>query len=668
MTMTPTASPTFGENLCGPPCGLGFDTYSSNTVGQLVVGSITGGCGSITSYVIYWYDSLGNIALVSGFGPLIPGYTTYTVTHPLTGAASPPLPGGQYTPVLQAITIAGTTYTSTGLSGTTESNLDCFTNVDVTVQSFSCENCTEVGHYKCRKTYTTTAGSQVTPGALSTTFQLDPSQPYFAYAMKGETVPDTLKITFINADGTNYNDPIVVEYITIGASIPGDSDLGVNILPKRLETGVSDAYFAKPINLSNFTINSGDYLVLEVIPNTGITQTSWDLYFTCLESFDCDTCLETNIPFKISASTISFSVNPTCNVLNFTAKVIGCPSYSNEDIFKFMHSVNNQYLPTYFSPDGTSYYPNSYYTALQGWQGNINSSFNVNCVGTGGGYTQSCQATGNTINVTKVGSTITITCSSLSDRDAYYNSYIAIYNLTGWSPTPPLPTSINYYRYIIFNHIEPLSPFSTCGDNQYTTESYLIHPSATVTTGGGPGAYTMTINLVSITNQYPVSQCNSCKAVIDNFVFMINFSVTSPDFNLTTNTGLRFNLPFAQQSYVVLTNPSQPISYFGGAMLSIPYYSTTTIPYSGTPLTVIPSLSAITCDFGWMDYINNVSPSGNQTQYYTKNFASYWVRQTDINNPSYFEVWTDYPPNGIIIYEVNSAFPSGHIVNPTYFI
>ena len=152
MTVTPTASPVYGENLCGPPCGLGFDTFSSNTVGQLVVGSITGGCGSITSYVIYWYDSLGNIELVSGFGPLIPGYTTYTVTHPLTGGGSPPLPAGQYTPVLQAITIASTTYTSTGLSGTTVANLNCFNNLDVTVQSYSGANCTAVGAYKWRKT------------------------------------------------------------------------------------------------------------------------------------------------------------------------------------------------------------------------------------------------------------------------------------------------------------------------------------------------------------------------------------------------------------------------------------------------------------------------------------------------------------------------------------
>jgi hypothetical protein len=420
--------------------------------------------------------------------------------------------------------------------------------------------------------------------------------------------------------------------------------------------------------LTNFIIDSGDYLILEVIPNTGITQTSWDLYFTCLENFSCDSCLETNPLFKISASTISFFVNPTCNTLIFQAKIIGCPSYANEDIFKYMHSVTNQYLPTWFQADGTTYYPNSYYQGLQGNQPSVSSSFNVNCIAGGGGYSQNCQSLGNTINVTKVGSVITITCSSLSDRDAYYNSYLTMYNLTGWSPTPPLPTSINYYRYLVFKNIVPLSSLSTCGDNQYTTKSYYIHPSSTVTTGGGPGSYTMTINLVTITNQYPVSSCNSCQAVINNIIAFIDDSITSPNVNLTTNTGLRYDIPFAFQNYVYLNNPTQPVRLLGLSLLSIPYYSTTTIPYSGTPLTVIPSLSATTCDFNWMNFVGGTNPTGTQTQYFTKNFGTYYLRQTDINNPTYFEIWTDYPPSGTPIYEVNASYPSGHIIDPNYFI
>ena len=46
--------------------------------------------------------------------------------------------------------------------------------------------------------------------------------------MKTDIVPDTLKITFVNQDGTNYSDPIVVEYLTIGQSVPGETDFRVN--------------------------------------------------------------------------------------------------------------------------------------------------------------------------------------------------------------------------------------------------------------------------------------------------------------------------------------------------------------------------------------------------------------------------------------------------------
>jgi len=504
-------------------------------------------------------------------------------------------------------------------------------------------------------------------GTLSTTFALDPNQPYFAYAFKGEVVPDTLRITFINQDGTNYNDPIVVEYLTSGKSVPGDSDLSVNTIPKRLETGQSTSYYAKPINLTKFTINAGDYLILEVIPNSGITQTSWDLYFTCLENFDCDTCLSGNTPYKISASTLTYSVDPTCNILNVQAKVIGCPTFDNDDIFKYMHSVTNQYLPTFTSQDGTPYYPYSNYFGLAGFNGNINSSFNLTCSGVGYGPAPTCQATGNTINVTKVGSVITITCSAISDRDAYYNSYIATYNSTGWSPTPPLPTTLQYYRYITFQHINPFSLASTCGDNQYSVNFYNIHPSSTVTIGGGPGSYTMTINMASITNQLPQTNCDNCYGLANNYVQQITTSISSPNINTTTNNGLRFDNPFPTYTTMSSYVPTNPLSYLGGSGVYIPLYSNQTLPYSGSPLTVIPSLSATTCDFSWMTFNNFINPIGSkEVQYYGKILASYWAQMTDPNNPTYFNLWFEYP--SVLIYQVNSTYPTGNIVNPLYFI
>jgi hypothetical protein len=668
-TPTPTASQVFGENLCGPPCGLGFDTFSSNTVGQLVVGSITGGCGSITSYVIYWYDSNSVIQLVSGFGPPIAGYTTYTVTHPLTGPSSPPLPAGQYTPILQAIVIAGTTYTSTGLSGTTAANLNCFTNLDINVESFSCQNCTEVGHYKCRKTYTTAPGSIVTPGTLSTTFALDPTQPYFAFAMKGEAIFDTLKITFVNADGSNYNSPIVVEYLETGVNVPNGNDFRDTTVPKRIPSSYNTTYYAKPINLTNFIINSGDYLILEVIPNTSTNNTSWDLYFTCLENFDCVSCLENYTPFKISASTLSSSVN-ACNELQIQANIIGCPTYTNEDIFKYMHSVINPNLPTFIWPNSNGSFTRSTYYNLAGhYPWNIGLSFNGTCYGGGNAWTTSCQTTpNNTITLNKTGSIITITCSSIIDRDTYYNSYIYTLNniIVGWVPTPPTPSNINYYQYIELRHLKPLSISSSCGDNQYTVVNYPIHPSSVVTIGGGVGAYTMTINMATITNQYPNSSCNGCYGMADYYVNTINGSVAAPNVNDVSNNGLRYDYPFHSRSYMFATTPTTPNGPFGSASLYIPYYSTRTLPYSGSPLTIIPSLSATTCDFPWMTFNNNIDPNnGNESQWWEYDFTPYRVYMTDINNPNSFEI--RLVTTGAVIYQKIGTNP-GVIIDPTYFV
>lgn len=645
-------------DICEPPCELSFDSYSSNTIGQLVVGNITGDCGDITSYVIYWYNSNEEIQLISGFGPLIPGYLTYSVTHPLTGNASPPIPADIYTPILQAIVINGVTYTLTGLSGTTEANLDCLTSISVTVDPYNCENCTEVGHYKCRKTYTTTPGSIVPADTLAITFELDSSTTYFAYAFKGDTIPDSLKITFINQDGANYNHPILVEYITVGQSIIEDSDLGLGILPKRIKTGDANEYYAKPLNLSNFTINNGDYLIIEVIPNTGITQTSWDLYFTCLDSFDCNSCLETNIPFKISASTISFS-NSNCNVGTFNAKFIGCPQYYNEDIFKFMHSVNNPLLDTKYPFNNN---PKSDYFGLEGGTYGVNITNNMVCALTNlGDNTQTCELTFNTITFTKVGPIITITCSDINDRDSYYDSYLFVYNLTGWQPTPPLPTSLNYYRYIIFKYLQPLVSTSTCGDNQYNIIEYSIHPSSTVTIGGSLGAYTMTINMSTITNQI-VSACTNCSQIASLVVYYVNNSVNYANNTYTTNNGLKYNIPFIRYAKVV-SYQNNLSSGLGPAYLFIPNYSNETLTYSGSPLTIIPSLTATTCDFNWMIF-NPIILNGREVQYYNQSFKNYNVILTDINNPTYFNIRV----NNTIIYEVNSTYPSGNIIDAYYFV
>jgi hypothetical protein len=124
-------------------------------------------------------------------------------------------------------------------------------------------------------------------------------------------------------------------------------------------------FYAKPINLTNFTINSGDYLIIEVIPNPIENQTSWDLYFKCLESFNCESCIQQYYTYPYGQEIILSSINPTyslaCNKLYITLQINGCSEQTllSEDFFKYFHpeiSFNsNPYLNTFNSVGGGPY-------------------------------------------------------------------------------------------------------------------------------------------------------------------------------------------------------------------------------------------------------------------------------------------------------------------------
>jgi hypothetical protein len=112
--------------------------------------------------------------------------------------------------------------------------------------------------------------------------------------------------------------------------------------------------------------------------------------------------------------------------------------------------------------------------------------------------------------------------------------------------------------------------------------------------------------------------------------------------------------------------PTTPSVFLGSATLFIPYYSTRTLPYSGSPLTFIPTLSATTCNFSWLDFVNQInSTNGNESQFFQKKFFEYYFVLTDPLNPTYYELRL---PNGTVIYERNASFPSGNVVDSNYFI
>ena len=611
--------------------------------------------------------------------------------------------------------------------------MDCFTSQEVNIQSFNCTNGTLTGAYEHRVQYSTFPGSAVPPGSMYAHFDIDPTKKYIPYAFQGQLVPDTLKITFI---GSNYgNVPIVVEYITVGGvnqcpntnppNLNLNSDFRITSLPKKYKfktnPQASNNYFMKVINLSNFVINNGDYLIIEVIPNQTQNQTSWDLYFTCLERFECDSCIQQfySYPYgqEIILSTITSNPSFTCNLLSVNFSVTGCSAniLANEDIFKYFHpeipGLSNPYLPA-SNELGTNCQCGS--TVMSSMQNLTVTAIGTgsplgpqggNCITVPTGVTTTCTSNiPNTVNVTKVNNVITITCSSQTDRDAFYNSYLSRMTNIGWLPTAPLPTSVDYYKVIIFDHYQPLNINSNCADNQFTLKSWSFHPSSLVTTTNAPGNFKMIINMALITNNYNGIDpaCAACSGTVTSFILNnvdpsyyadINYSSSS-------NTALRSIDPFIRVVSVQKTSGVMIRSVRLGSF-TVPWYSNITYPYSGNPLTIIPSLSATTCDWTgsdgffvdcqasawptslgcmasswWPRKLVSTSPNfslplcpgpdGQNPEKMTPYvYTEYFVTRTDVNDPRSFDIQVG--GNGTVIYRQVGANPP-IILDPNYFV
>ena len=217
-----------------------------------------------------------------------------------------------------------------------------------------------------------------------------------------------------------------------------------------------------------------------------------------------------------------------------------------------------------------------------------------------------------------------------------------------------------------------------------------------------------------ITNNYgggnPIC-VSSCSATTGNFVSNIitpSYNI-DPSYSSTSNTALRSINPFARTVSVV-NIPSGPVMYAqDGTFLDFPWYSTITYPYSGSPLTIIPSLSATTCDFGGADGFYKIQGSNPNWQPASNSCESavwaprphvfgptdpdllidpnylghnaltrYAVHRTDINDPRSFDIYvgnfnpyqnpSTWPGNcAALIYRQVGANPP-IIFDPNYFV
>lgn len=618
------------NNLC-LTCDLNFDFYSGATVGRIVVGGVTGSCQpSISSYIVNWYGpgpGSTNVAFKSGKGS---AFTGYQFTHPLTGSSAIFAEEGVYTPVIDKILIDNIPFSQTGGTGYVRADLECFDAIPVTIEGFTCDNggtTSDLPQYEHRVLFAGASSGAVSP-PLSATFNLSANTNYFAWKFQGNTVPDKLKLTLI---GSAYSDPIILEYWEIG-SIGVDSFSSTNLPYSANTTG----YVNKVTVLTGLTINLGDKIIMEVTPNSVNPQTNWDMYFTCLETFNCEYPPLAKTPYLISGSTILATDNG-CDRTTIGYKVTGTTTteLENTDFYEYMMGSYNSGTYPYqiYSADG---FINQTSGSLHWGQTECNTNWTPTY------YPPTCSvANSNTITYKKYvsGGTgmLDFTFSSLSDLQHYYNNYKVALSYSG---TPTDNTNIQYYRYMMVS-VPSNTGTTNCGDGT-TTRSFVAHFSSIVTTGGTAGSYFMRMTMPTIANNMSFTSCEyGCSGATIGIVNSVNQASTGTSYNYTgtTNTGAKYVTPF---NVLAVSGPNiiPPVT----ASTQIGYlrvYNTMlfTIPVSGTssPYTLLPGLSGNSCS-NMVDNFFNIAPNSLTSTWYSYAYY-YYVELTNPLVPTAFRMY-----------------------------
>jgi uncharacterized delta-60 repeat protein len=620
-------------------CNLRFDVFSSSTVGRIVAGNLIDDCPntSITDYIIDWYgpNSTTNIAFTSGKGTFFSGYA---FTHPLINNTAIVANPGTYFPQIRKIRINGIVFTQSGGTGSAISDINsCFSGDTVLVSTLDCSNgVSDKSQYTHQISFRAVANG-IPPQALQSTIELSSTTKYFAWAFRSFQIPDRIRFTF---SGSSYSDPIVFEDLYVGAggnlvTSPGFSNqtLSVNVAAKSASTITTQQYIPKVNVLTGLTINNGDKIFIDVTPNTSNFQTDWDLYINpCLTTFDCTNCIfDNNLvnerSFKLIGSSLALNPPDNCNKVSWRYQLSGCnDTYLQTDFFKyvFFGDVTNpngatfnqtffNVLSSVFKHDGVSIFTPTGISSLQN-TGNVTAP-RFNCsTPTGydtaipGSTTPLCAPPNdNYIRYTKqnIGPSGTgifkMYFSDISDFNFYWTNINAGINAVfSQNIVSYNPLDFGYYTYLILQ-IPNAQGQTPCGDG-VIPYIYNFHFTTVVTSGYTGGYYEIQLTMPTIQNQIPNVVCSNCTGITQYNVNKINNSSTGTTqsqegllIDFVSNKGSRYFTPYWQY-FTVNGNIEYSNEASIGYQIAIPRYLNETYMYSGSPLTLIPSLTAQTCD------------------------------------------------------------------------
>lgn len=628
-------------------CNLRFDVFSSNTVSQIVAGLLIDDCTgtTITDYVIDWYgpNSTTNVQYTSGYGT---AFTGFSFTHPLTGSQAIFAQSGSFFPQVRYIKINGIVYSQSGGTGSVLADINtCLSANTINVSPFDCTNGISSKPQYTHEVNFSAQANGIPPIALDATFELSSTTQYFWFAFKAFEIPDTLTLTF---SGSSYSDPIVIESLKIGSGAELQSSqlptatFSPSVVTKSAGTW-DQRYISKVLCLTGLTINNGDKIIINITPNQNNFQTDWSLFFNgCSTTFDCDHCFKNPSPnFKISGSTIQIFTG-SCDTRFIKFDISGCTdAYFSTDFFNGYFFGNTYQLANFSNPYSPLVSPGLGQLTSSGFLlGNSTNNFTVGVLtcGESGACDQSCtplcsSSNNNYIRYKKsntgVGGTglFEMFFSDINDFNFYLNKInTAINTLLNQCTNVYVNNSsfIEYFKYFKLRIPINVSGNLECGDGNIP-EEYRFHISTQVTTAL-TSYYEIKLTMPTITNLVPIKNCENCFSTCDNVRIGINQNSTGTTniIDFVTNRGSRYVNPI--ETWQVNQNISSQLEYTYIQQIYIPRYLNETFMYSGSPLSIIPSLSAQTCDLdSYMYYQQQDNTKYNHYYYKTTAWYNFYL-------------------------------------------
>jgi hypothetical protein len=662
-------------------CNLGLSNYSASTISKLYCGVLTGSC-QFSDYLISWYgpNSTTTLSFQSGAGSFL---TPGVYSHPFsTEPTSIPRESGVYTPVITKIKLSGITFSNTGGTNTVLFDGNCLPTTNIlplTCNVVTNPNTTDyrVSAYTNYLSFDSDTGG--TPQPVIATYRISASTKYIVWTFIADDLIDRIKLEFSGSSyGTNK---IGLEDFFIGGNLPS-SDFNASTYPKSADTASS---FIKYTCLTGLTVNNNDNIIISITP--AISNTNWTLYMSCLDSYNCNDCLNTQ-NYKIIGSSITGTTTP-CNETTVKFNISGCsyPDSSSDYIEYYNNSnaiVSNQLYtcadttnilkketnpPLYFANDTCSQTA----TGLSLECGNP-SLTNVTC----------CQEDSEPAKYRKTfltdGRGVFGFTGSSTFISTYYNSIVN--SFSGLPPYNSLWTgSTNsndrtYYRWYRLR-LPGQNTTSECGDGSTFLDTYIHHTSPYITgTTGSQYFLRITANTISSTVSFTSCQlyCNSNISEIQRVINQYSTGATSfSGVDLDFSQGIYYSNPINYCQYFISGSGLNTLADYEGYFVT-PDWSFNTYPFSGNPSTIIPSLSGSVCNYNSTGrYIGPIYNSFYRQQYK----YIYKVQLTNPSNASDFDIYASPINNfaysgspGTILYDLAYRYSGGNVTysSSTYII